>query len=47
MLLEAISERISEPEQIAYVLRRVEKEIAKLHFDLPGDEPNALSGPQR
>ena len=28
-------ERISEPEQIAYVLERVEEEIAKLRSDLP------------
>ena len=35
VILETVSERISEPEQIAYVLHRVEEEIAKLRSDLP------------
>ena len=35
VILDAIKQRISEPEQIAYVLRRVEEEIAKLRADLP------------
>jgi site-specific DNA recombinase len=35
VILEAVKERISEPEQIAYVLERVEEEIAKLRSDLP------------
>src|SRR5438270_2366863 len=35
VILEAIKERISAPEQIAYVLQRVEEEIAKLRSDLP------------
>jgi hypothetical protein len=35
MILEAVQERISEPEQIAYVLKRVEEEIARLRSDLP------------
>lgn len=35
MILEAIKQRISDPEQIAYVLQRVEEEIAKLRSDLP------------
>ncbi len=35
VILEAIKQRISEPEQIAYVLQRVEEQIAKLRSDLP------------
>jgi len=35
VILDAIKERISEPEHIAYVLQRVEEEIAKLRSDLP------------
>ena len=35
MILEAIKQRISDSEQIAYVLRRVEEEIARLRSDLP------------
>ena len=35
VILEAVQERISEPKQIAYVLQRVEEEIAKLRSDLP------------
>jgi hypothetical protein len=35
VILEAIRQRISDPEQIAYVLQRVEAEIAKLLSDLP------------
>ena len=35
VILEAVKEQISEPEQIAYVLQRVEEEIAKLRSDLP------------
>ncbi len=35
VILGAIKERISEPEQVAYVLQRVEEEIAKLRADLP------------
>jgi hypothetical protein len=32
---QAVQERISDPEHIAYVLRRVEEEIAKRRTDLP------------
>jgi hypothetical protein len=35
VILDAIKERISEPEHVAYVLQRVEEEIAKLRSDLP------------
>jgi hypothetical protein len=35
VILEAIRQRISDPEQIAYVLQRVEQEIAKLRADVP------------
>ncbi len=35
VILEAVQEQISEPKQIAYVLQRVEEEIAKLRSDLP------------
>jgi hypothetical protein len=35
VIIEAIQERISPPEQIAYVLHRAEEEIAKLRSDLP------------
>jgi hypothetical protein len=35
VILEAIKQRISDPEQIAYVLQRVEEEIAQLRSDLP------------
>lgn len=35
MILEAIKQRISDPEQIACVLQHVELEIAKLRADLP------------
>jgi site-specific DNA recombinase len=35
LILDAIKERISEPEHVAYVLQRVEEEIAKLRSDLP------------
>jgi len=35
IILDAVKERISEPEHIAYVLQRVEEEIAKLRADLP------------
>ena len=35
VILAAIQERISEPEHIAYVLQRVEHEIARLRSDLP------------
>jgi site-specific DNA recombinase len=35
IILGAVQDQISDPEQIAYVLRRVEKEIAKLRSDLP------------
>jgi DNA invertase Pin-like site-specific DNA recombinase len=35
VILEAIKQRISDPEQIAYVLQRVEQEIAKLRADVP------------
>ena len=35
VILEAVKQQISDPEQIAYVLQRVEEEIAKLRSDLP------------
>jgi site-specific DNA recombinase len=35
VILEAIKERISEPEQIEYALQRVEEEIARLRSNLP------------
>jgi hypothetical protein len=35
VILEAVREQISDPEHIAYVLKRVEDEIAKLRADLP------------
>ncbi len=35
VIIEAIQEQISDPEQIAYVLGRVEEEIAKQRADLP------------
>ncbi len=35
VILGAIHEQIAEPEQVAYVLQRVEDEIAKLRADLP------------
>jgi hypothetical protein len=35
VILDAIKQRISDPEQIAYILQRVEEEIAKLRSDLP------------
>jgi DNA invertase Pin-like site-specific DNA recombinase len=35
VILEAIKQRISDPEQIAYVLQRVEQEIARLRSNLP------------
>ena len=35
VILDAIKQRISDPQQIAYVLRRVEEQIAKLRSDLP------------
>lgn len=35
LILQAVQEQIAEPEHIAYVLQRVEKEIAKLRSDLP------------
>jgi site-specific DNA recombinase len=35
VILDAIKERISDPEHVAYVLQRVEEEIAKLRSDLP------------
>jgi len=35
VILGAIQERIADPEHIAYVLQRVEEEIAKLRSDLP------------
>lgn len=34
-ILDAIQERISDPEHVAYVLRRVEDEIANLRSDVP------------
>jgi site-specific DNA recombinase len=50
VILEAIKQRISEPEQIAYVLQRVEEEIAKLRSDLPDTlklKEAELAGEQR
>jgi hypothetical protein len=35
VILEAVQERVSEPDQIAYVLQRVEEEISRLRSDLP------------
>jgi hypothetical protein len=35
VILDAIQERMSEPEHVAYILQRVEEEIAKLRSDLP------------
>jgi len=36
VILGAIQEQITDPDHIAYVLQRVEEEIAKLRSDLPG-----------
>jgi len=35
VILEAVQEQLSDPEHIAYVLERVEEEIANLRSDLP------------
>ena len=35
VIVDAIGERISDPEQIRYVLERVEEEVAKLRSDIP------------
>jgi len=35
VILEAVKDEIADPEHVAYVLRRVEEEIAKLRSDLP------------
>jgi len=35
VILEAIKDEIADPEHVAYVLRRVEEEVAKLRSDLP------------
>ncbi len=35
VILEAVKDEIADPEHVAYVLRRVEQEIAKLQSDLP------------
>jgi hypothetical protein len=35
VIIEAVNERIADPQHIAYVLERVEEEIGKLRSDLP------------
>jgi hypothetical protein len=50
VILEAVKDELADPEHVAYVLRRVEEEVAKLRSDLPDTlklKASELSAEQR
>jgi hypothetical protein len=50
VILEAVKDELADPEHVAYVLRRVEEEVAKLRSDLPDTlklKESELSAEQR